>query len=139
MLKVIKNIVVELVSAFLMGICGYIVFFYLSCFMKISYFLDFAGDKTDFIIGMLIGYPIGACFGIFISKKYFFRLGNHYMVCFTTSLLLTLILAFLTARYLFPLLMDIFNLDSVLDAIFLILIPIYALIGDTIPKPFFKK
>lgn len=139
MLKLTKYIVVELVSAFLMGIGGYVVFFYLSSFMKIDYFFNIAGDKTDFIIGMLIGFPIGASLGIFISKKYLLRLGNHYMICFMASLLCTLILAFLTGRYFFPLLVEIFNLGSGLDVIFLILIPIYALIGDMLPKLFFNK
>ena len=139
MLKCLKHLGIEFTVAFLSGICGFVVLFYLCILTGIEGFFDFAGCKTTFFIGVLIGFPIGASLGVLITKKYFSKTSSHYIACFVTSSLFTLLFAFLTVRFLFSLLTNLFAIGDSLEILFLFLVPVYALVGYYATECLWKK
>lgn len=131
MFKHVKYISVEYIITLLFGIFGYFVLFYFCILTSLEDYLDVAGCKSVVIVSMFIGVPTGASFGVLIAKKIFSKM-DKCLRCFIAALFCSLLLVYLTVRFLFPVLMNLLNVGLSLDIVFFIIVPIYALSGYSI-------
>jgi hypothetical protein len=139
MIKCAVNFCIEFTLAFLLGIFGLAAIFYLCVFTNLEVYLEVAGCKSGVIIGMLIGVPVGSSFGVLIAKKYCSKSGKRFISSFAASIIFSLIFVFLTMRFLFPLLSDVFDLGYSLDILFFVMVPIYSLTGYSIVERLLDK
>jgi len=118
----LKHLGIKTIMAFLFGIGGLCLVFYLCMFTNAG------DDKTPFIIGMFVGYPTGAAIGIYITRKLFLKLTRNNTRC----LIISLVFAYIGIGGTILSIL-IFNIDNnVVELFYFFIVIIFSLLGDSL-------
>ena len=134
----IKYSLVEFIIAFLLGIAGLVVMFYI--FMAMPFSSMYGDDKTGFFFALFTGVPLGSSLGILITKTFILRT-DKFSVLSVLCLLTSLLFGYLAGRYLWLTIPDyIFELmgPGLSDTIVFPLVTLFALIGYRAMEAFMR-
>ena len=111
--------------ALLSGVGGLCIVFYLYTF---TFLYNLGDDKTPVIMGLFIGYPIGASIGIYIAKKLFLKSTRNNIPCLIISLFFAYIAVGGTILSIF-----LFNIDNNgIELFYLFIVLGFVLLGDSL-------